>query len=71
MNQISLAQSGFELAHKRTRKPIGRNPAWRGDFRQEKGPGDYPSPCVWWSWRDLNPRPQIFHAQFYMFSGLI
>ena len=24
----------------------------------------------WWSWRDLNPRPQIFHAQFYMFSGL-
>ena len=27
--------------------------------------------CYWWSWRDLNPRPQIFHAQFYMFSGLI
>lgn len=25
----------------------------------------------WWSWGDLNPRPQIFHAQFYMLSGLI
>ena len=53
-----------------TRSTDGRDPAWRGDFRQEKGPGDFPSPCVWWSWRDLNPRPQIFHAQFYMFSGL-
>lgn len=25
----------------------------------------------WWSWGDLNPRPQIFHAQFYMLSALI
>ena len=25
---------------------------------------------VWWSWRELNPRPQAFYEQFYMFSGL-
>ena len=54
-----------------TRSTVGRNPARRGVFRQEKGPGDCPSAGVYWSWRDLNPRPQIFHAQFYMFSGLI
>jgi hypothetical protein len=26
---------------------------------------------IWWSWGDLNPRPQAFFAQIYMFSGLI
>ena len=25
----------------------------------------------WWSWGDLNPRPQAFFGQIYMFSGLI
>ena len=25
----------------------------------------------WWSWGDLNPRPQAFFAQFYMCSRLI
>ena len=24
----------------------------------------------WWSWGDLNPRPQAFFAQFYMCSRL-
>src|SRR5215218_1760549 len=24
----------------------------------------------WWSWRELNPRPQAFNEQFYMFSDL-
>ena len=24
----------------------------------------------WWSWRDLNPRPQALFGQIYMFSGL-
>ena len=33
-----------------TRSTGGRNSAWRGDFRQGKGPGDYPSPCRWWWW---------------------
>ena len=26
---------------------------------------------LWWSWGDLNPRPQAFFAQFYMCSRLI
>lgn len=25
----------------------------------------------WWSWGDLNPRPQALFEQIYMFSGLI
>ena len=25
----------------------------------------------WWSWRELNPRPQAFFEQFYMCSRLI
>ena len=25
----------------------------------------------WWSWGDLNPRPQTFFEQFYMCSRLI
>jgi len=50
------------------RKPNGRNPAWRGDFRQEKGPGDYPDPCDWWRWRELNPRPKALHPRHYMLS---
>jgi hypothetical protein len=25
----------------------------------------------WWSWGDLNPRPQAILEQIYMFSGLI
>ena len=25
----------------------------------------------WWSWRELNPRPQAFFVRFYMFSQLI
>lgn len=24
----------------------------------------------WWSWRELNPRPQVFAGQIYMFSAL-
>ena len=26
---------------------------------------------LWWSWGDLNPRPQTFFEQFYMCSRLI
>lgn len=26
---------------------------------------------VWWSWGELNPRPQAFFAQFYMCSRLV
>ena len=26
---------------------------------------------LWWSWRELNPRPQAFFGQIYMLSGLV
>ena len=43
---------------------------------QRRNPGfwDVTGPyrmSVWWSWGDLNPRPQAILAQIYMFSGLI
>ena len=31
-----------------TRSTIGQNAASRGDFGQEKGPGESPSPGGWW-----------------------
>ena len=36
-----------------TRKPKAYNPAWCGAFRQGEGPGDFPSPFVWWCNADL------------------
>jgi vanillate O-demethylase ferredoxin subunit len=46
---------------------------------EEKAKNDQFTPCCsraksgvlvleWWSWRELNPRPQAFSEQFYMFS---
>ena len=51
-------------------------PAWTSRlFAKEKGhQGMIPSGLchrVWWSWGDLNPRPQAFFVQFYMCSRLI
>ena len=48
-----------------TTRGFWRDPTKKSPNREWLGHRD------WWSWRDLNPRPQIFHAQFYMFSGLI
>lgn len=40
-------------------------------FRPEKNPTDKGWVFgKWWSWGDLNPRPQAFFAQFYMCSRL-
>ncbi len=39
----------------------GREPMTVHDLWQRK----------WWSWGDLNPRPQTFFEQFYMCSRLI
>ena len=38
---------------------------------KKKGTEKVQSPSEWWSWRDLNPRPQALFGQIYMFSGLI
>jgi len=41
-------------------------------FRTKKIPTDKGwDSGKWWSWGDLNPRPQAFFGQIYMFSGLI
>jgi len=44
-------------------------------FDKEKGRlldfSERPWTYVWWSWGDLNPRPQTFFEQFYMCSRLI
>ena len=42
----------------------------RGD-RQKNPTGEPVGFDIWWSWGDLNPRPQAFFGQIYMFSGLI
>ena len=38
---------------------------------KKKPTGDPVGFSIWWSWGDLNPRPQAFFGQIYMFSGLI
>jgi len=27
--------------------------------------------CIWWSWGELNPRPQALHRQFYILSCVV
>ena len=40
-------------------------------FRAEKSPTDKGWALgKWWSWRELNPRPQALFGQIYMFSVL-
>ena len=38
----------------------------KGQIRNEFDPSG-----MWWSWRELNPRPQAIFVQFYMCSRLI
>jgi len=51
-----LRQTPVLSRQRETKKPTGK-----GWFFQEN----------WWSWRELNPRPQAFVGQIYMFSALI
>ena len=63
----------------------GENAAFAGAALARPAPGTAPTLALraeknptdkgwvfryWWSWGDLNPRPQIFPAQIYMFSVL-
>jgi hypothetical protein len=54
-------------------RPQGKTqkPPETGPSGKEKGGQRKSVPRVWWSWRDLNPRPQVFFVQFYMCSRLI
>ncbi len=43
----------------------------RGSQAKKTGPGDYPSPCEWWRWRESNSRPETLHSRDYMLSQVI
>ncbi len=47
------------------------NPCKHAGIGEKKPTGDPVGFLIWWSWGDLNPRPQAFFEQIYMFSGLI
>lgn len=52
---------------------VRRNPheyAGTGAIRQKKPQPHGLGFCDWWSWRELNPRPQALFGQIYMFSVL-
>jgi len=56
------------LHHPPNAKPISQ----AGDLRQKNQPQlRLVFSSKWWSWRELNPRPQAFVGQIYMFSALI
>ncbi len=43
----------------------------QGDGQKKSQPDKGWDFTLWWSWGDLNPRPQALFGQIYMFSGLI
>jgi hypothetical protein len=58
-------------------KAIIALPAVSGDLSLSLAQGRLPDiskrpwTLWWWSWGELNPRPQAFFAQFYMCSRLV
>ena len=62
------AISGINRA--RVRKASPRMARIQGLPGKKKGTEKSQSPDGWWSWRELNPRPQAFFEQFYMRSVL-
>ena len=53
------------------RRSVARTRASTGDSGRKKPTENGWFLEKWWSWRELNPRPQAFFGQIYMFSGLI
>jgi hypothetical protein len=47
------------------------NPRSHAGALKKRPTGEPVGLVYWWSWRELNPRPQAFFAQFYMCSRLI
>lgn len=47
------------------------SPQKQGLPANKKGDRENLSPRIWWSWGELNPRPQAFFEWFYMLSRLI
>lgn len=51
--------------YRRKNFPCGRNV----DIPKIKGLRFHVTPCfIWWSWRELNPRPKFLHPRYYMLS---
>jgi len=72
--ETGLSQKSGVLAPSGTLVPAASWPATPrglGISGKRKGPETFRAFYVWWSWRDLNPRPQTFFEQFYMCSRLI
>ena len=70
----SQAQNRSDRAEGEVRKFPHEPATTRGNSHQrtKKIPNsDELGIVYWWSWRDLNPRPQAFSEQFYMCSRLI
>ena len=55
----------------RVRKADGQSAPLLGAKTKKKRTESFSPLDEWWSWGDLNPRPQAFFGQIYMFSGLI
>lgn len=47
------------------KSPQGFHLAGSQDF--DDGSGNH-QPRIWWSWRELNPRPKFLHPRYYMLS---
>ena len=47
------------------------NPNKHAGIGKKNPTGDPVGFLIWWSWGDLNPRPQALFGQIYMFSGLV
>jgi hypothetical protein len=55
----------------RVRKADGQSAPLLGAKTKKKRTESFSPLDKWWSWGDLNPRPQAFFGQIYMLSGLI
>ena len=50
------------------KSPQGFHLAGSQDF--DDGSGNH-QPRIWWSWRELNPRPKLLHRRHYMLSQFL
>ena len=60
--RIDVRNTCETKANRGRSRPISGDPCQRAFIGKDR--------LEWWSWGDLNPRPQAIFAQIYMFSGL-
>jgi hypothetical protein len=66
----NVAVSGPVASVEKSARTLG-NPNEHAGIDEKNPTGGPVGFDIWWSWGDLNPRPQAFFEQIYMFSGLI